>query len=74
MGFVCENMRKIDRTKMRMLRLMCAIRLQEKLLNADLRSRFGVECIVDVVRSSRLCWLGHVECKPEEEWVKNFDI
>ena len=52
-----------------MLRLMCAIRLQDRITNADLRNRFGIEYIGDTVRS-RLRWFGHVEHKPEEDWVK----
>ena len=55
---------------MRMLRLICAIRLQDRLTYADLRKRFGIECIGDVVRSSRLRWFEHVERQIEEDWVK----
>ena len=51
---------------MRMLRLMCAIRLQDQHMNADLQNGFSIECIGDVVRSSRLRRFGYVECKPEK--------
>ena len=64
-----KNMRKLRRTEMRILRLMCAVRLQNRLTNADLQIRFGIECTGDVVRSSMLRWFGHVERKPEEDWV-----
>ena len=50
-----ENMRKLEKMEMRMLRLMCFIRLQDRLMDADLWTRFGIECLGDVVRSSRLC-------------------
>ena len=63
-------MRKLERTEIRMLRLKCAVRLQGRLTNADLRNRAGIWCIGDVVRSSRLRWFRHVERKPEEDWVK----
>ena len=65
-----ENMRKLERTEMRMLRLMCAIRLQDRIINADLWDRFVIESIGDIIRRSRLRWFGHVEHKPEEDWVK----
>ena len=42
----------------------------ESQIHADLRNKFDVECIGDVVRSSRLRWFGRVERKPEEDWVK----
>ena len=67
-----ENRRKLERTEMRMLRLMYAVRLQDRLTSADLQNRFGIECIGDVVRSSRLRWFGHVERKPEEDCVRKF--
>ena len=38
-------------------------------MNADLRNRFGIERIGDVVRSSRFRWFGHVGRKPEEVWM-----
>ena len=47
-----ESMRKLEITEIRMLRLMCALRLQDRLMSADLRNKFGVECIGDVVRNS----------------------
>ena len=62
--------RKLERTQMRMLRLMCAVRLQDRLKNADLRNRLSIQCVGDVVINSRLRWFGHVERKPEEAWAK----
>ena len=59
-----KYMMKLERTEMRMLRLMYAIRLQDRLTNADLRNRFGIECIGDHVSSSRFRWFGYVERKP----------
>ena len=40
----------------RMLRLMCTVRIQGRIPNADLRNRFGIDCIKDVVRCSILRW------------------
>jgi hypothetical protein len=33
-------------------------------------SRLGVEDVVEVVRRGRLLWLGHVERKSQDDWVK----
>ena len=64
-----ENM-KLKRTQMRMLMLMGAVRFQDRITNADLRNRFGIGCIGDVVRRNRLCCVGRVERKTEVDWVK----
>ena len=62
-----ENVRKFERTEMRMLSLMCAVRLQDRITNADLQNKFGIDCTGCVVRRSRF---RHVEHKTEENWVK----
>ena len=71
MGYVCVgNMRKLEITEMRMLRLMRAVTLQDRITNAYVRNRFGIEYIGGVVRRCRLCWFGHVARLTEEDWVK----
>ena len=62
-----EHIRKLERTEMKTLKLICAIRLQDRLMNADLWNRFGIEGIGDV-RSGRLHMFGHVERKPAEDF------
>ena len=44
--------------------------LRERQTNIELRSRFGVESIVEVVRRNRLRWFGHVQRKSDDDWVK----
>ena len=65
-----ENTRRLERTEMRMLRMMCGITLRDRFSNADVRNRFGIECVGDVIRRSRLRWFGHVERKQENDWAK----
>ena len=53
-----------------MLRMMCGITLRERFSNADVRKRFGIECVGNVIRRCRLRWFGLVECKKENDWAK----
>ena len=72
MGYVGGKYEEI-RTEMIMLvhyHTMYAIRIQSRLINADLRDIFGIECIGDVVRISRFRWSENVQRKPVEDWVK----
>ena len=61
MGYVggkYEEIGLLERTEMRMLRLMCAVTLQDRTTNADLRNRFGIECIGDVAEEADYVGLG----------------
>ena len=49
-----------ERAEMRMVRWICGVSLREKKTNAELRESMGIEKISDVVRHSRLRWMGHV--------------
>jgi len=47
------------------------------MMAAERNSRLGIECIIDVVRRSRLQWFGHVERKNSNGWVsvcRNFGV
>ena len=61
---------KIQRTENKMLRLMCNVRLKDRVSSEELRKRIGVEPIKDVLVRNRLRWLGHVERRDNENWVK----
>ena len=65
-----EQESRLDRAEMRMARWMCGVRLKERNTNAELRNRLGIEKIGDVVKRSRLRWLGHVLRKDEDDWVR----
>jgi len=61
-----EDVGKLRSTEMRMVRWMCGGSLKDKtggirIVNEDLRTRMGLECISDVLRRGRLRWFGHVE-------------
>ena len=55
-----DNMTKLYRTEIKMLWMMCADILQDTISNADLRNRFGIDCIGDFKTRSRLHWFEHV--------------
>ena len=48
---------------------MCGVSLREK-TNAELRESMGIEKISDVMRHSRLRWMGHVLRKEGNDWMK----
>ena len=52
-----------------MVRRMCGVKLSDRKRSEYLRSRLGIECVVEVVRRGRLRWFGHVERMVGEEWV-----
>ena len=54
---------------MRMVRWMCGVSLREK-TSAELREIMGIEKISDVMRHSRLRWIGHVLKKEGNDCVK----
>ena len=65
-----EDMQKLKRMEASMMRQMCSVSLKKHLSNEALRGRLGIDCISDLVRRSRLRWLGHVERKDDQQWVK----
>ena len=65
-----ENEVTLDRNEMRMIRLMCGVRLLDRKKNVELRDSLRVENIRSVVRRRRLCWYGHVMRRPKDNWVK----
>ena len=60
---------KLERVEMRMVRWMYGVSLREK-TNAELRESMGIEKISDVMRYSRLRWMGHVLRKEGNDWMK----
>ena len=65
---------KLERVEMRMVRWMCGVSLREKKTNAELRESMGIEKISDVMRRSRLRWMGHVLRKEGNDWVKSVEM
>ena len=65
-----EQVSKLQRTEMRMIRWMSGVSLMEMKRSSDLRERMDVEPIDSVMRRNRLRWYGHVERRIEDDWLK----
>ena len=48
-----------------MMQQMCGVSLKKHLSNEALRGRLGIDCVSDLVRCSKLRWLGHGSCCKE---------
>ena len=44
--------------------------LRERKTNAELRKSLGIKDIDEVMRLSRLRWMGHVLRKDKDDWVR----
>ena len=64
-----EQEAKLERAEI-MVRWMCGVSLREKKTNAELRESMEIEKISNVMRCSRLRWMGHVLRKERNDWVK----
>ena len=56
-----EDIRKMQRSEMRMLRWMVGVSLSERKSNECVRSMLAIDDIGEVMRRSGLMWFGHVE-------------
>ena len=63
-----EQEAKLERAEMRTVRWMYGMPLRKKKTNAELRESMGIEKISDVMRRSKLRWMGRVE--EGNDWVK----
>jgi len=55
-----ENEVALQRAEIRMVRWMCGIKLQDRVLSEGLRERPGLDDIILVLQQNRLQWYGHV--------------
>ncbi|XP_057294790.1 uncharacterized protein LOC130623337 [Hydractinia symbiolongicarpus] len=63
-----ENLDRLERNDMRMVRWMCNASLRDRKSSDELRSSL---CrIKDVIQIRRLNWLGHLERMKEDNWVR----
>ena len=65
-----EQVARLSRAEMRMVRCMCGVPLRERKTNAELRKSLGIKDIGEVMRWSRLRWMGHVLRKDMDDWVR----
>ena len=72
-----EEEQRMERNENVMLRWMCGVTLRDKVPTVELRSRLGIEGVVQVMRHGRLRWFGHVERKVDGNWMsacRNFEV
>ena len=65
-----EQVQRMERTEMQMVRWMCGTKLRDRITNAELRSRLGIESVSDALKRRRLRWWGHIERREESNWLK----
>ena len=56
-----EDLSKLERNDMMMIRWMCNVTLKERISSDELRARLGLVSIRECIRRQRLRWFGHVE-------------
>lgn len=65
-----EDVKRLERAEMRMVRWMSGVSLRERVKKEDLRGMLGIENVSDVMTRGRLQWLGHVSRKGDDDGVK----
>ncbi|XP_057312797.1 uncharacterized protein LOC130654265 [Hydractinia symbiolongicarpus] len=65
-----EDLDRLERNDMRMVRWMCNASLRDKKSSDELRSRLSIRRIKDVIQVRRLNWLGYLERMEEDNWVR----
>ncbi|XP_057295443.1 uncharacterized protein LOC130623915 [Hydractinia symbiolongicarpus] len=65
-----EDLDRLERNDMRMVRWMCNASLRDRKSSDELRSRLSLCRIKDFIQIRRLNWLGHLERMEEDNWVR----
>ena len=65
-----EDIQRIVRTDMQMIRWMCNVTLRDRKPSEELRDRLHIPNITDLLRQRRLRWFGHVERMEDGNPVK----
>ena len=65
-----EDIRKMQRSEMRMLRWMTGVSLSERKSIECVKSMLAIDDVAEVMRRIRLRWFGHVERRNELCWIK----
>ena len=72
-----EDVCRLERTEMQMVRWMCNVSLSDRRPSEELRNRLGIESISCVMRQMRLRWFGHIERMDNNNWVgkcRSFEV
>ena len=65
-----EDLSRLHRTEMAMLRWMSHITLKNRIPSKDLLNKFNLLPVRNVIQRNRLRWFGHVERMDNDNWVK----
>jgi len=65
-----EHKLKMNRIEMSMIRWMCGVKLNDRKKSEELRELLGLEPVSLMIKKSRKRWLGDVERKDDNDWVK----
>lgn len=65
-----EDLARLERNDMMMIRWMCNVTLKDRISSDELRSCLGLTSIRECLRRQRLRWFGHVERMDVKCWVK----
>ena len=57
-----KTLNRLRRNDCAMIRWICRVRPQDDVSSDCLLGKLGIKDIKDVLRASRMRWLGHVEC------------
>ena len=68
-----EDVTRLNRNDLMMIRWICSTRLAERISSDELRSRVGLCSIEDVLRRGRLRWFGHLQRMDPEIWPRKVD-
>ena len=66
-----EDKQKLERAENAMLRWMCGVTIKDRISTAELGGCLSICSITHFVQRGRLGWLGHVERKSDDDWVKS---
>ena len=67
-----EDLDRLDRNDMRIIRWMWNTSLKDRKSSDELRSRLGIHSIRDVIQARRLRWFGHLERMEGDNWVSKW--
>ncbi|KAF3684184.1 hypothetical protein FXO37_01474 [Capsicum annuum] len=69
-----SHFQKLKVAKMRMLRWMCGHTRKDRVRNAIIREKVGVNSVEDKMREVRLRWFGHVMRRGSDAPVQRYEI
>ena len=66
----CDDVKRMQRSEMRMLRWMAGVNLSERKSSEFIRGMLAIEDIARVMQRNRLRWVGHIERREESSWLR----